>query len=119
MSGFVEAGLLKVTTLTGEQLERMHNELGALPVGVEDQTALFLALELKAILLTGDRRLRLEGLTRQLEVRGVLWILEELVTRQVVAPSLAAVKLRLMIDEGAFLPRDECDERIQAWERCD
>jgi len=119
VSGFVQTGLLKVTTLAGEQIERMHNELGALPVGIEDQTALFLALELKAILLTGDRRLRLEGLKRQLEVRGVLWIVDELVARQVVASRLAAEKLRLMIDEGAFLPRDECEKRLQIWERGD
>ena len=64
VSGFIKAGLLKVATLTGEQIERMHDELGTLPVGLEDQTALFLAMELNAILLTGDRRLRLEGLKR-------------------------------------------------------
>jgi predicted nucleic acid-binding protein len=116
VSGLIEAGLLKVATLTGEQVERMNRDLGSLPVGVEDQTALFLALELDAILLTGDRRLRLEGLKRRLEVRGVLWILDELVAKQLLDPRLAAVKLRLMLDEGAFLPRDEYEKRFQSWE---
>ena len=116
VSGFIEAGLLKVTTLTGEQVERMYHELGTLPVGLEDQTALFLAMELNAILLTGDRRLRLEGLKRRIEVRGLLWILDELVTKQLLPPRLAAVKLRSMVAEGAFLPRDECEKRFQAWE---
>ena len=116
VSGFIEAGLLKVATLTGEQIERMHDELDSLPVGLEDQTALFLAMELGAILLTGDRRLRLEGLKRKIEVRGVLWILDELVTKQLLPSRLAAVKLRSMITDGAFLPRDECEKRFQAWE---
>lgn len=116
VSGFIEAGLLKVATLTGEQVERMHDELGALPVGLEDQTALFLAMEMDAILLTGDRRLRLEGLKRKIEVRGLLWILDELVTKQLLPPRLAAVKLRSMVADGAFLPRDECEKRFQAWE---
>ena len=116
VSGFIEAGLLKVTTLTGEQVGRMYDELGTLPVGLEDQTALFLAMELKAILLTGDRRLRLEGLKRKIEVRGLLWILDELVTKQLLPPRLGAVKLRSMVADGAFLPRDECEKRFQAWE---
>ena len=116
VSGFIEAGLLKVATLTGEQVGRMYDELGTLPVGLEDQTALFLAMELKAILLTGDRRLRLEGLKRKIEVRGLLWILDELVTKQLLPPRLAAVKLRSMVADGAFLRRDECEKRFQAWE---
>jgi hypothetical protein len=116
VSGFIEAGLLKVATLTGEQVERMYDEPGTLPVGLEDQTALFLAMELNAILLTGDRRLRLEGLKRKIEVRGLLWILDELVTKQLLPPRLAAVKLRSMLADGAFLPRDECEKRFHAWE---
>ena len=102
--------------MTGDQIERMHDELGTLPVGLEDQTALFLAMELNAILLTGDRRLRLEGLKRKIEVRGLLWILDELVTKQLLPPRLAAVKLRSMLADGAFLPRDECEKRFQTWE---
>lgn len=115
VSGFVKAGLLHVATLSGEQMGRMLNELGGLPVGIEDQTALFLAMDLDAILLTGDRRLRLEGLKRQVEVRGVLWILDQLVAKRVIAPRLAAEKLRVMLDEGARLPEDECRKRIREW----
>ncbi len=116
VSAFVEAGLLKVTTLRGEQMIHMHKELGSLPVGVEDQTVLFLALELNAILITGDRRLRLEGLRRNLEVHGLLWILDEMLVRHKLTPKLAAAKLRLILGEGAFLPQDECEKRFRAWE---
>ncbi len=116
ISGLMNDGRLKVATLSGAEMERLLRELGGLPVGLEDQTALFLALKLDAILLTGDRRLRLEGLKRQVEVHGVLWILDLLVTRKVVVPRLAAQKLRLMLTEGAFLPTDECEKRLQAWE---
>ena len=87
VSVFVEAGLLRVTTLSGEQIVQMQQDLGGLPVGVEDRTVLFLALELDAILITGDRRLRIEGLRRKLEVRGLLWILDEMVARQKLTPS--------------------------------
>jgi predicted nucleic acid-binding protein len=116
ISGLVADGRLKVATLTGEEMERLLRELGGLPVGLEDQTALFLALELEATLLTGDRRLRLEGLKRRVQVHGVLWILDLLVARKVVAPRLAAEGLRLMLEAGAFLPADECEQRLRVWE---
>ena len=115
VSGFVQAGLLKVATLDGPEMERMLEEVGHLSIGIEDQTALFLAMNLKAILLTGDRRLRLEGLKRQVEVHGVLWILDQLVAKRVLARKLAAVKLRAMIDHGARLPEDECKRRFREW----
>jgi hypothetical protein len=38
VSGFVEAGLLKVATLSGMQMEHMLTDLGGLRIGVEDQT---------------------------------------------------------------------------------
>ena len=95
---------------------QMQKDLGGLPVGVEDRTVLFLALEVDAILITGDRRLRLEGLRRNLEVHGLLWILDELVVRQKLTPKLAAAKLRVIVSEGAFLPQDECEKRFRAWE---
>lgn len=116
VSTFIDAGTLKVTTLNGKQVEQMQRDFGALPVGVEDKSVMFLALELKAVLLTGDRRLRLEGLHRKLEVRGMLWILDELLAKQRLTPKLAAAKLRLILDGGAFLPQDECDKRFRAWE---
>lgn len=115
VTAFVEAGRLKVETLTGKQVLQMRAELGHLPVGVEDQSALFLAMELDAILLTGDRRLRLEGLRKSLEVRGMLWVLDELVARRHLTPKLAAVKLQKLLADGAFLPPDECAKRFKAW----
>src|ERR1051325_11423944 len=90
VSGFVEAGILKVSTLNGEQMSEMYRELGSLSVGVADQTVLFLAMELDAILITGDRKLRIEGIKKKVEVRGLLWILDELVNKKHIAPKLAA-----------------------------
>lgn len=116
VSGFIEAGMLKVSTLNGDQMTEMYGELGQLSIGVADQTVLFLAMELDAILITGDRKLRLEGLKQKVEVRGLLWILDELISKKLVSPKLAAAKLRLMRDEGAFLPSAECQKRLAQWE---
>ena len=115
VSVFVEAGLLHVETLSGEQIERMGQTLAGLRIGVEDQSALFLAIERKAVLITGDCRLRIEAGKHKIDVRGLLWILDELVARGVVPSALAALRLRSMREKGARLPNDECDERLRHW----
>lgn len=115
VSGFVQAGLLKIKTLTGEEIGRMNHSFAGLRIGFEDQTALYVALEMDAVLITGDRRLRIEARKRAVDVRDLLWVLDELIERDVLAPRLAAVKLQAMLDQGAFLPRDECNKRLQSW----
>jgi predicted nucleic acid-binding protein len=117
ITGFIQAGMLKVATMTGTELEQMFVEYAHLKIGVEDKTVLFLAVKLDAILVTGDRTVRIEGIKRKLEVRGVLWILDELINRGLLAKKLAAVKLGLMLKEGAFLPPDESKKRLDQWEK--
>lgn len=116
VSGYVQAGLIKVQSLSGDQMAQLYREMGNLTVGIEDKSVLFLALEIGAILLTGDRKVRVEGLRRELEVRGVLWILDELIAKKKLSPRLAAEKLKLMLKAGAYLPQDECQKRLAEWE---
>lgn len=115
VSPFIEAGLLEIETLSGTQIEQMSRTLGGLGVGIEDQSVLFLAIERRAMLITGDRRLRIEADKCKVEVRGLLWILDELVAKAAVAPALAALKLQSMRQQGARLPDDECQNRLQLW----
>lgn len=115
VSTFVEAGTLHVESLTGDQLERMTTALADLRIGVEDQSVLFLAIERKAVLLTGDRRLRIAAGKHGVEVRGLLWILDELVARAALPPALAALRLQSMRDSGARLPPEDCDKRLKLW----
>ena len=115
VSPFVKIGALRVETLSGSEIERMSESLGGIGMGVEDQSVLFLAIERKAILITGDRRLRIEADKCQVDVRGLLWVLDELVAKAVLAPALAALKLQSMRQQGARLPDDECQKRVQSW----
>src|SRR5438067_940767 len=115
VSVFIEAGLLRIETLTGEQIERMGRTHADVRLGIEDQSAIFLAIERNAILLTGDRRLRIEAGKHKVDVRGLLWILDELVARSVIPPALAALRLQAMRESGARLPKEECEERLRRW----
>ncbi len=117
VENYVRAGLLKIDSLSGEEVTQMRSEFGHLPVGIADQSVLFLALKLDAVLITGDRRVRIEGLKQELEVHGTLWILDALVDRKLLPARLVAGKLRTLLAAGAFLPASECEKRLAAWEK--
>jgi len=115
VSEFIESSLLKVQTLTGEQMSQIYSDRSSHSLGIEDMSVLHLAVQQGAILITGDRRLRHQALERSVEVRGVLWILDVLVERAVMIPARAAAQLQVMINKGARLPKDECEKRFSDW----
>lgn len=50
-----------------------------------------------------------------LEVRGALWLLDQLVAHDIIATAHAAAALQAMLDAGARLPQAECAQRLAAW----
>ena len=66
-------------------------------------------------LLTGDGRLRKQAAKDGLEVRGALWLLDQLVAHDIIATAHAAAALQAMLDAGARLPQAECTHRLVAW----
>ena len=47
---------------------------------IADKSVLWKAFDLKCMILTGDKNLRLEAESRGLEVHGVLWVIKTLVS---------------------------------------
>ncbi len=92
------------------RLRQNHRQLSAV-----DLAALLLARALGASLVTGDRRLNELAKAQGLLVHGVLWILDEMVTHQVLTTNQATIALREMLDQGARLPNVECQKRFDSW----
>ena len=91
------------------KLKRRHN------VSVQDGSVLHLASIKNARLLTGDRKLRLAAKRSEIEVSGVLWVLDTLVEEEVVSHQQACEGLRLIIHHGARLPIKQVEERLERW----
>lgn len=66
-------------------------------------------------LLTGDGRLRKQAIKDGLEVRGALWLLDQLVKHEIIATAHAAAALQAMLDAGARLPPADCAHRLETW----
>ncbi|WP_252107958.1 MULTISPECIES: hypothetical protein [unclassified Halomonas] len=80
-----------------------------------DVSCYFLAKERGWTLLTNDGALRKSGQQSQLEVRGVLWILDELEAHALLSPSQLADALESMLKAGARLPEYDCHQRLGRW----
>jgi hypothetical protein len=114
---FIDSGLIQLRDIAASawpEIYAFSNEVG---VSVPDGSVWLLARTKGAILLTGDSTLRKAAQASDVEVRGVLWVLDELVEAERLLPAKAVEALGLIQDGGAFLPQDECDKRIAKWMR--
>lgn len=80
-----------------------------------DVSCYYVAKEKGLPLLTGDGQLRKQAERDGVEVRGALWLLDQLVQQKVIASNHAAAALQAMLDAGARLPQPECNKRFGDW----
>lgn len=107
---------LRVETLDGEEVTALatlaadHNNSA-----LADVSCYFVARKHGRPLLTGDGQLRRQAQRDGIEVRGALWLLDQLVDHGLVAPARAAEALRAMLQAGARLPQADCTLRLLDW----
>lgn len=77
-----------------------------------DCFALALAMQEQCPLLTGDQSLRQAAVQEQIEVKGTLWVVEELVQRRVIAIDRAHEAYSSMKANGRRLPWEKAKERL-------
>jgi len=118
---FVDAGILRVVEVSENTSSAVYTRLNEIStewgVGIPDASAYWLAEKKNGILLTGDRRLTNKARGEGVAVKGMLWVLDELVSRQIITPSKSITALNLMMSRGARLPVEECAERLIRWEK--
>ncbi|MBE0616706.1 MAG: type II toxin-antitoxin system VapC family toxin [Proteobacteria bacterium] len=115
---------LRTATLPGPQVAEMFTLRGRYPKpSLTDIGALVLAKYVGGILVTGDGDLRKAAEAEGVPLHGTLWILDELVRLDAVAPGRAADALDRMLRQGSRFPKAECDRRLRDWReeqaRCD
>lgn len=113
-----ERGDFSVEPVGAESLAEVVTLQMDLPAGLslEDASVLFLASREGAILLTGDGALRWCASERGIAVHGMLWVLDLLVARKVMAAGVVADRLERLQKMGlSRLPGEECTQRIRKW----
>jgi len=114
---YVRAGHIRVESCQPDFLAEsfaLMQEIGGGP-SIEDCTVLLLAMQRDAMLLSGDKPLRIAAQTRQIEVHGTLWIFDQLVESRLMRKAIAAQKLSHLLESDRYLPAQACSERIRKW----
>jgi hypothetical protein len=115
MEDLVALGLVK-RELLGEGIQRLQLAVQDYPgLTNKDVSALLLSVEENAVLLTGDCLLKNYAIAEQVEVHGVLWVLDQLVMLRFIDRLTAADALEAIIESDSWLPVVECTTRLKKW----
>jgi len=99
-----------------EEIVALQLEVTRLPgLTHKDVSALLLAVDENAVLLTGDGRLKQLALEKGLIVHGILWVLDTLVGSGILDRLSAAEALERILANGSWLPVADCAKRMSKW----
>jgi hypothetical protein len=96
------------------ELQKMNFHKG---LELADRTIFFHAKRLNSIVLSGDNLLRKFCLSQQLDVRGIIWLFDELLEKGVLDASTLAFKMEVLLKINSRLPMKECANRIEKWRK--
>ena len=81
-------------------------------VSSNDVEALALAEQKQVPLLTGDGKLRQVSLEEGIDVRGTLWIIEQMLVHELISVEQAESAYNKMEEEGSRLPWDLVEQQL-------
>ncbi len=112
---FVLSEALKVYNFSPQEFQEV-NQLDC-PAGLEmaDRTVYYYSQKIAALVLSGDKKLRTFCKAQELEVRGILWLLDKFVEQRLITKTVAIEKLTLLLSFNDRLPVDECQQRLKLW----
>ena len=93
-------------------LQAKHRKTG---VSIYDCMALALARQEQCPLLTGDSALRQVSLAEGLDVKGTVWLVEQMLGSGVIDVEQASQAYQAMKDDGSRLPWGRIDQQIKKY----
>ena len=115
---FVNQGKMTIGTLTAEEVAEIFarsEETGG-NISYIDYSVCLYARKNKYMLLTGDKKLKDVASAESLEVHGIIYLFDKMVSHSIIQPKLAATKLKELKSFNSWLPINEIDTRIKKWE---
>jgi len=116
----VESKIEKNKILLNEADEKEIDEIKILHaaqkgLSFQDMSVFFHARKNKTSILTGDKKLKMFAKQKNIECRGILWILDEIEKTKLISKPILAKKLAKLITINSWLPKSECEQRINEW----
>lgn len=107
---------LSVISLDGADiLELQQLKLELRNPSLADLSCYYVAKRDGSTLLSGDKKLREAAQAANIEVFGVLWVLDRLVEHKILSSPDAADALEAILKANGRLPANECAVRLKRW----
>lgn len=120
LAPFIKSGTFKILSLSAEDLieiKKLQSEKSQL--SIQDCSAIVCSNNMNGSLITSDNNLRKFATTKNVTVRGHLWVFDQMVEHGTLSPKEATVKLTELhtkVNVRLNLPKAECEHRIKKWE---
>lgn len=115
---FERSKRLKILKFSSEEEAEVLNFKTRLSIrSIADRSILWKALQLEATLLTCDNKLRKEAEGHAIEVRGSIWVIEQLVENGIINSTKGISLLEELKMTNNRLPIQLIDKLIRQWER--
>lgn len=82
----------------------------------EDCSVWYYSKKMNGILLTGDGKLRKQARKDEIEVKGIIYIFDELLAQGLISYEIAILRMRQLIQLNMRLPEAEIEKRLIEWE---
>lgn len=118
--GFIENKSLILIKSTEEDLNnifKIHSSTKGL--SFTDCSIWYHAKKEQGILLTGDNKLRKQSSSHGVEVRGILFIFDQLLLNNLITFDLAIEKINKLYILNERLPIDAKEQRLESWLRAE
>jgi len=89
------------------------SSLGQLNISYQDYSIFYHANKYNGTVLSNDKRLRNFSKVRSTPVKGLFYILDELVIQEIITPKIMINKLKFLKKINCRLPLNEIDKRIK------
>ena len=115
IQNFIQSKDLLVYSFSFEELTEIYSI--DCPNGLElaDRTIFYYAEKFNSIVLSGDIKLRKYCEKINIDVRGIIWVFDQLNEKKVLSAQVLASKMEELIQFNSRLPVEICQERIQKW----
>ncbi|MBN2857448.1 MAG: hypothetical protein JXN63_03515 [Candidatus Delongbacteria bacterium] len=116
IDAFINKGKMIVRTFTDIEIIKISAESSEYNgLSLTDRSVLHYSKETNGILMTGDGKLRRVAQNAELEVRGILFIFDQLVEKNVITEETAYKKLKELYAFNSRLPVSEVEVRLVKW----
>lgn len=116
---FIQSTQLNIYSFSSSELEQIMEMAAPASLTMQDRSAVFLAKNIDAGVLSGENPLKKFCVKQSLEVKGIIWLFNQFLQFQLINCKDAIQKMNELLSFNNRLPIHDCNERLRLWKEID